>query len=34
MGKYKKDSRYNRWYEEIKEERIPEYLRKDWRENR
>lgn len=34
MGKDKKDSRYNRWYEEIKEEGIPEYLRKDWRENR
>lgn len=27
-------SEYNRWYGEIKGEDIPEYLKKDWGENR
>ncbi|KMQ83170.1 hypothetical protein RF55_20734 [Lasius niger] len=28
------DSRYNRWYKEIKEQEIPEYLKKGWSEER
>jgi len=26
--------KYNRWYKEIKEEGVPEYLRKGWGESR
>jgi len=29
-----RESRYNTWFREIKEEGIPEYLRKGWRESR
>lgn len=27
-------SKYNRWYEKIKKEEMPAYLRKEWREGR
>lgn len=29
-----RDSKYSKWYKEIKEEGIPEYLRKGWGESR
>lgn len=29
-----KESKYNRWYKEVKGERIPGYLKKDWGESR
>ncbi|XP_029159119.1 CWF19-like protein 2 [Nylanderia fulva] len=29
-----RESRYNRWYGEWKEEGLPKYLRKEWRESR
>lgn len=29
-----KDSKCNRWYKEIKEEGIPSYLKKGWKEER
>jgi len=29
-----RESRYNRWYKEVKEKGIPEYLRKEWEESR
>jgi len=29
-----RDSRYNRWYKMIKEEGVPEYLKKGWGESR
>lgn len=29
-GQRIEESRYNRWYKIIKEERIPEYLKKNW----
>lgn len=29
-----RELKYNRWYKEIKGERVPEYLKKGWRESR
>lgn len=29
-----KESKYNRWYKEVKGERIPRYLKKGWGESR